>query len=176
MNAPLPRALQRGGMHTIHKDFVSIVLLVLFILAHQFYLIPVQVIAQGSSETFPHILNALLAICTIFYIYETVRRRRSGLDAKDVLPVDMRSAARPVLLLLSLWIWAELMESFGFIIPSVFLLAATSLLYGERSPRKIAVLAILFPIFAFVFFTILKTTLPSSSIENWMLAVFWGKS
>ena len=161
-------------MHTIHKNFVSIVLLVAFMLINQFYLIPVQVIAEGSPATFPHILNALLAICTTFYIIETVRRRRRGLDTKDILPVDMRAAAKPILLLLSIWVWAECMEFLGFIIPSIFLLAATSLLYGERSGRKIASLAILFPIFAFVFFSTLKTMLPVGPIENWIFALFWG--
>jgi hypothetical protein len=163
-------------MRTLHKNFVSIALLAAFLLINHFYLVPVQVIAQGSPATFPHLLNALLAICTIFYLIETVRRRRHGLDAKDVLPVDMQAAAKPALLLLSIWIWAACIDSFGFIIPSILLLAATSLLYGERSIRKIAALAILFPIFAFVFFTLLKTKLPSSFIEDWILAVFWGQA
>ena len=163
-------------MHAIHKNFVSIVLLVAFILINHFYLIPVQVIAQGSPETFPRILNTMLALCTLFYIIETLRRRRRGLDAKDVLPLDMRAAAKPALLLLSIWVWAEGIDFFGFISPSILLLVVASLLYGERSVRKITALAVLFPVCAFVFFTALKTVLPSGPIENWIIAVFWGQS
>jgi hypothetical protein len=156
-------------MFTIHKDFASIILLFAFSIINQVYLIPVEIISQGSSGTFPYLLNEVLVVFTILYLIETLRRKKLKIDKSARISIDS-SAVKPVILLIILFLWTETVEYIGFILSSASLLAATAFLYGERSIIKICWLSIIAPFLIFIFFALLKSTLPLGPIEIYLLS------
>jgi hypothetical protein len=110
----------------------------------------------------------MLIILTTFYFIETLRRKRLKIDGKAKFAFNI-SEGKAIALLAILWIWAESIESAGFIISTMFLLAGTAYLYGERSFIKICRLSIIAPLLSYVFFTLLKSTLPAGYLETWLL-------
>lgn len=158
-------------MLTIHKDFFAIALLAVVIALNQFLFIPKEVISYGSSDTYPQIVNLALCIFTVCYLFEALRRRRLKTDEKARMAVNVRSLFKPVALLACIWSWVVLVEHAGFTLPTAALLAASCLLYGERSVKKIALLSIIAPLFILFFFTALNSALPEGPLETLLLGL-----
>ena len=159
-------------MFSINKDFFAVIALALFVLINQFYLIPKEVIVYGTSDTYPLMINYALGAFTLLYFLEALRRRRLKMDAKARMVVNFRYMLKPAALLLAIWLWVELVESGGFLIPTAVLLAVSSLLYGERSIKKIVLLALVAPLLILLMFTALGSALPEGPLEIMLLDVF----
>lgn len=155
----------------IHKDFLAIVLLLLLIVLNQFYLIPHEVIAYGTSSTYPDLLNGMMACFTLCYLLEALHRRRQQRDAAARVSLNPAVLCKPAALLLCIWLWVDGCERIGFLLSSMALLTAGCLLYGERSPVKIAALAVCFPLGILLFFTALRSVLPEGPVDIWILSL-----
>ena len=59
----------------IRKDIASLVLLCILVAVNYLYLIPVQVVEEGSDPVYPLLLNGILAFLLIFYALELLRSR-----------------------------------------------------------------------------------------------------
>lgn len=161
-------------MPHIHKDFLAITLLFLLVIINQAYLIPHEVIAYGTSATYPTLLNGMMAVFSACYLFEALRKRRLKTDGTSKIPLDFKGLCKPAGLLLCIWLWVDGCESIGFMLSSMALLVASCLLYGERSPTKIAALAISMPLVLLVFFATLRSVLPEGPVDTWILNILRG--
>ena len=92
-------------MFTIHKDCFAIIALAVFVIINQFYLIPQEVLAHGTSTTYPHLINVAIAAFTVCYLFETLRRRKLKIDGKAQIAVHVKHMVKPIGLLISIWLW-----------------------------------------------------------------------
>ncbi len=161
-------------MRTLHRDFFAVAVLAVVVLINQFYLVPKEVLAHGTSSTYPQMLNGLLAVFTVCYFVEALRQRKRGADGKALIQVNIAAMAKPVSLLACIWLWVEGAHYAGFLVPTALLLVSASLLYGERSPGKIAALSLIAPLAIFLFFAALNSALPDGPLDIWLLTMLKG--
>ena len=150
----------------IRKDSVSLALLALFAAVNHWVLIPDQVIAEGSEDTYPLLLNASLVVLLLCYGLEMFLSHRAGGKRPGVWNITFPELGRILGLLAGIWAWAAALESFGFIPPTALFLLLTALLYGERAPAKLALLALLCPPGLYVVFTLFGSSLPQGVLEH----------
>ncbi len=152
----------------IYKDAIGVGLLSLFFLFNQFVWIPIEVMEEGSSDTYPYLLNGLLALFLICYIGEFVYRLKSG-KSMEYFTLEWRPISKIALLLIAMFLWAESMEYVGFLLPTIVFLALASTVYGERSIPKRLILSLCAPIFVVILFALLNTALPQGAVDQWIL-------
>lgn len=156
----------------IHKDLVSLGLLALFWAVNQWILIPQEVAAAGSEVTYPYLLNSALLLFTVCYGLELLRIRRKGLPYAPLLTFNKVQALKVIVLLALIWVWSMALEWLGFSLSTMFFLACTLMLYGERSAKKILLTSILFPVGVSILFLLLNSSLPHGIIESWLTPIF----
>lgn len=83
----------------IRKDIASLVLLCILVAVNYLYLIPVQVVEEGSDPVYPLLLNGILAFLLIFYALELLRSRRKLGISLVVWQIYPRRAGKVILLL-----------------------------------------------------------------------------
>ena len=159
------------SMQFIHKDFLAIIALSFIVAVNQFYLIPHEVLSYGTSATYPYLLNGMMAAFTLCYLGEALRRRRLKTDGPSRIPLNLKAMCKPLLLLLCIWLWVDGCETVGFLLSSMGLLAAACLLYGERSPKGIALLSVCVPLGILLFFAALRSVLPEGPLDAWILSL-----
>lgn len=163
------------------KDFWVISALILFTVINAFWLIPSYVAAEGTSSSYPHLLNIIFGIFSIGYLidYGITRSRAvknfftavstagspSGSEGKES-SMSASHLLKVVLILVSVFIWVFLLEKIGFLLATFLFLTVTSFIYGERSSKKIFIFSIFFPLLIVIIFILLNAGLPSGIIEE----------
>jgi len=160
--------------------------LITFCLINYFYLIPTQVVQQGSSPVYPLIVNTFILVSSIGYFYQsTLRRKRVSegeeFEEKKVSSTEkggksIKPALRVIAQTAFIIIWVTVLEYVGFLLSSMVFLAASIILYGSRNYFKIITASILFPLVIYLLFkVVLKTALPEGILENLLGSVFFGQ-
>ncbi len=151
--------------------------LIVFCLINQFYLIPTQVVAEGSSPTYPILVNILLAAFSIAYFWESLRllRRQQPRNEKNkAAPAKgYPDSWRPVALLLVSGGWILVMEWMGFILSTFIFLMLTSRIFGSKSFWKSLILSTAMPLILYFVFRGLNSLLPQGPLEK-MLEILFG--
>ncbi|MGE9985057.1 tripartite tricarboxylate transporter TctB family protein [Desulfovibrio sp. SGI.169] len=151
----------------IRKDYMGFAFLLFLAAANHWLLIPGQVLAEGSETFYPYLLNTALVILLPCYAWE-IWRSRGRNDAPLFWEPGLADLGRILCLLGGIWLWADAMKHLGFILPTAFFLALCGWLYGEKSVRKLALLALVSPFVLYALFTMLGAALPQGGIEIWL--------
>lgn len=164
--------------------------LIVFCLFNYFYLIPVEVIAEGAPPTYPYLVNSLLLLFSLGFLVESFagmraekaeeepgRREQAEAEARRGMS-DQQSTVRKAIrvgilfALMAGWYWT--LEAGGFLLTAIIFLALSSPLYGARSPFKIGVLALLMPFIVHFLFRSLGTALPEGPLEELITTIIYG--
>jgi putative tricarboxylic transport membrane protein len=144
--------------------------LIVFCLFNYFYLIPSQVINQGSVPTYPFIVNTLILVSSVGYFFQSMFQKiikdRDGQKNKSLKTIQ-KPIWRAIVLIIFISIWVSVLDYVGFLLSTIILLIGSIILFGSRNYTKTIIISILFPIFVyFLFRGVLKTTLPEGFLEN----------
>lgn len=151
------------------KELVIALVILAFCALNQFYFIPGQVAAEGSSTTYPHLLNGMLAAFALAYLFEAVRllRKQAGQAEEDDGPKPSFTAVygRTLLLIATTGAWLFSMEAAGFILSTVIFLIIAAYIFGSRSRWKPLVLGLAMPLIFYGVFWGLNSQLPQGPVE-----------
>ena len=152
----------------IRKDIARLVLLCILVAVNYLYLIPVQVVEEGSDPVYPLLLNGILAFLLIFYALELLRSRRKLGISLVVWQIYPRRAGKVILLLALVWGWAEALNHLGFIVPTMCFLGLSVWLYGERSWSRIVLVMVVSPVLLYILFVLFGSYLPQGPLEQYI--------
>lgn len=144
--------------------------LIVFCIINYFYLIPSQVIKQGSAPTYPLIVNTLILLSSIGYFFQSIFQKvikdRNSQKNKSLKTIQ-KPIWRAVVLIIFIGIWVSVLDYVGFLLSTIILLIGSIILFGSHNYTKIIIISILFSIFVyFLFRGVLKTALPEGFLEN----------
>lgn len=133
------------------------------------YFIPAQVAAEGSSTTYPHLLNGMLAFFALAYALEAVRqmwKSPAGERAEaGEKPSFLDVYGRTLLLMAVTGVWLFAMEATGFILSTFIFLPVAAYIFGSRSRWKPLVLGLVMPLIFYGVFRALHSQLPQGPVE-----------
>ena len=169
------------------------IIIISFSLLNFFYLIPTQIIAEGSSPVYPYLVNTILTIFSLGYLLESFLATRKQTAAQDLqkeliekteerketFKIDklFSENSRKALQVLSLfglmaaWFWT--LEMLGFMLSAFIFLVFCSIIYGAKSPIKIGLLSIGMPLIFHLIFWLLGTALPEGPLEELMISILY---
>ena len=137
-----------------------------FCLLNWLYLIPSQVLEEGSSTVYPHLLNSILAMFGLAYAVEAFRQmQKEEKTVKKKGPSFIAAYGRTLLLILATAIWLFSMEAAGFILSTVLFLIAASYIFGAKSLWKPLALSLVMPFLFYGVFRGLNSMLPQGPVE-----------
>ena len=145
-------------------------LLIGFCMLNYFYLIPTQVVAEGSSLVYPALVNTLLLCFSIAYLAEGIRSWR-----RETLPKNKATTAggagngvywRPIAMLVVTGFWVLTMEWIGFLFSTFIFLTLSSRIFGSKSWRKTLALSLVMPLVVYLVFWGLNSVLPEGPLEG----------
>ena len=144
--------------------------LIVFCLFNYFYLIPSQVINQGSIPTYPFIVNTLILLSLVGFffqsIFQSTIKETDSQKNKDAQK-KQKNAQRAIVIIIFIGIWVLMLDYIGFLLSTIIFLAGSIIVCGSRNYTKVIIISILFPLFMyFLFRGVLKTTLPEGFLEN----------
>ena len=152
--------------------------LIVFCLFNYFYLIPSQVINQGSVPTYPFIVNTLILLSSVGYFFQSIFqntiKETDNQKNKDAQK-KQKNAQRAIVIIILIGIWVLALDYIGFLLSTIIFLAGSIIVCGSRNYIKVAIISILFPLFMyFLFRGELKTTLPEGVLENILEKIIFG--
>lgn len=152
--------------------------LIVFCLFNYFYLIPSQVIKQGSIPTYPFIVNTLILLSSVGYFFQSIFQKiikdRDSQKNKSLKTIQ-KPICRAIVLIIFIGIWVSVLDYVGFLLSTIILLIGSIILFGSRNYTKTIIISILFSIFVyFLFRGVLKTTLPEGFLENILERIIFG--
>jgi len=152
--------------------------LIVFCLFNYFYLIPSQVINQGSIPTYPFIVNTLILFSSVGYffqsIFQSTIKEADSQKSKDAQK-KQKNAQRAIVIIILIGIWVLALDYIGFLLSTIIFLAGSIIVCGSRNYTKVSIISILFPLFIyFLFRGVLKTTLPEGFLENILEKIIFG--
>lgn len=144
--------------------------LIVFCLFNYFYLIPTQVIKQGSVPTYPLIVNTLILLSSVGYFFQSIFQKiikdRNSQKNKSLEKIQ-KPIWKAIVLIIFIGIWVSVLDYVGFLLSTIVLLIGSIILFGSHNYTKIIIISILFSIFVyFLFRGVLKTALPEGFLEN----------
>lgn len=141
-----------------------------FCLLNYFYLIPTQVVAEGSSPVYPALINTMLLCFSIAYLAESfrswrreTRREKKAITADDA---DYRIYWRPLAMLVVTGLWVLTLEWIGFLFSTFLFLMLSSRIFGSKSWRKTLTLSVVMPLVVYSIFWGLNSVLPEGPLEG----------
>jgi hypothetical protein len=151
------------------KELTIALGIIAFCVLNLVHLIPSQVAAEGSKTTYPHLLNIMLFVFSVFYAAEALWQMRR-------MPQETRRSSgsrqgfiatygRTMLLIIVMAIWLFSMEVAGFILSTFLFLLAAAFIFGARSIWKPVVLSVTMPLIFHGIFRGLNSMLPEGPIE-----------
>ena len=161
------------------RESIIAICIIVFCFVNYFYLIPSQVIIQGSKSTYPLIVNTFILISSIGYFIQSIyyyhrksnllQEKKADKSFSETPTLNEKNINRSIsiFVMLLVVIWILLLNYIGFIISTIlFLIGAISLCSESRNYIKIFSLSFLFTIFLyFLFRIVLKTILPEGFLE-----------
>ncbi len=155
--------------------------LIVFCLFNYFYLIPSQVINQGSVPTYPFIVNTLILLSSVGYFFQSIfqntitTKEANSQKNKDAQKKQKNNAQRAIVIIILIGIWVLALDYIGFLLSTIIFLAGSIITCGSRNYTKVVIISILFPLFMyFLFRGVLKTTLPEGFLENILEKIIFG--
>jgi len=154
------------------RSEVSIaVALIGFCMLNYFYLIPTQVVAEGSSLVYPALVNTILLCFSIAYLAEGVRSWRVETRLKNKAAVSDGAAGngiywRPIAMLVVIGFWVLTMEWIGFLTSTFVFLIFSSRIFGSKSWRKTLIFSLVMPLVVYLIFRGLNSVLPEGPLEE----------
>jgi len=144
--------------------------LIVFCLLNYFYLIPTQVIKQGSAPTYPLIVNTIILLSSIGYFFQSIFKKiikdRNYQKNKSFKKIQ-KSVLKAIVLIIFMGIWVSVLGYVGFLLSTIIFLMGSIIVCGSRNYSKIVILSILFSLFLyFLFRAVLKTALPEGFLEK----------
>ncbi|MCF8031943.1 MAG: tripartite tricarboxylate transporter TctB family protein [Desulfarculaceae bacterium] len=148
--------------------------LIAFSLLNYFYLIPTQVVAEGSSPVYPALINTMLLCFSLAYLGEGIRAwRKERREHNEARPAGAhKDMFRPLAMLVVTGAWVLSMEHLGFIISTFGFLIIASRIFGSKSWTKTLGLSVAMPLIISFIFRGLNALLPEGPAEeliNWIL-------
>ena len=144
--------------------------LICFCIVIYIYLIPTQVVAEGTSPVYPHLINTMLLCFSLAYLVESIRALRKETRKTDrqenTRPVQMSVALRPVIMLLVTGAWVLSLERLGFLVSTFLFLAISSRVFGSKSWSKTLALSVIMPLVIYFIFYGLNSILPEGPLEE----------
>jgi hypothetical protein len=141
-----------------------------FSMLNYFYLIPTQVVAEGSSPVYPALINTMLLCFSLAYLAEGVRCWRKEKAAQGeggaCSTGGGKLMARPLLLLVVTGAWVLSMDFLGFLISTFFFLLIASRIFGSKSWSKTIILSVVMPLIITFVFRGLNAVLPEGPVED----------
>lgn len=148
-----------------------------FCLINYFYLIPTQVVAEGSSPVYPTLINTMLLLFAVAYLVEGVSSwRKIKSDAAPQVSGEgegNKVFARPVAMLIVTGVWVLTLEYVGFIVSTGLFLAISSRIFGSKSWPKTLALSVVMPLIIYFIFVGLKSLLPEGPLEELIRSILF---
>jgi len=151
--------------------------LIVFCLFNYFYLIPSQVINQGSVPTYPFTINTLILLSSVGYFFQSIFQniKKTNSQKNKSAQKIQKNAQRAIVIIILIGIWVLALDYIGFLLSTIIFLAGSIITLGSRNYTKIVIISILFPLFMyFLFRGVLKTTLPEGFLENILEKIIFG--
>jgi len=149
--------------------------LIAFCLVNYIYLIPTQVVAQGTSPVYPNLINSMLLCFSLAYLAEGIRtirkKRRDPGRQENTQPKAMGAALRPIAMLLVTGAWVLTLERLGFLFSTFLFLAISSRIFGSKSWPKTLALSLIMPLVIYFIFYGLNSLLPEGPLEETIRSV-----
>lgn len=149
--------------------------LIAFCLLNYFYLIPTQVVAEGTSPVYPNLINTMLLCFSLAYLvegFQTARKERRAANRDKSSQREGRSAAlRPIAMLLVTGAWVLTLDRVGFLISTFLFLAIASRIFGSKSWLKTLALSVIMPLVIYSIFYGLNSLLPEGPLEEMIRAM-----
>ncbi|MGD8561026.1 MAG: tripartite tricarboxylate transporter TctB family protein [Desulfarculaceae bacterium] len=142
--------------------------LIIFCLINYLFIIPIEVKAEGSSTTYPFLINTMLLIFALAYGVESVLklRKEAPVARQKKEKGFVEQYGRTVLLILLTGLWVVAMESAGFILSTVIFLMIAARIFGTRSWGKTLALSLIMPFLFYGVFRGLNSLLPEGPVES----------
>lgn len=141
-----------------------------FCMLNYFYLIPTQVVAEGSSAVYPALINTMLLCFSIAYLAEGLRswRRETRREKKAIAAeaADNWIYWRPVAMLVVTGLWVLSLEWVGFLFSTFLFLTLSSRIFGSKSWGKTLILSVVMPLVVYFIFWMLNSILPEGPLEG----------
>ncbi|MFH2125128.1 MAG: tripartite tricarboxylate transporter TctB family protein [Pseudomonadota bacterium] len=139
-----------------------------FSMLNYFYLIPTQVVAEGSSPVYPALINTMLLCFSLAYLAEGVRswRKERQAQSEGTGGGGKKLMVRPLAMLVVTGAWVLTMEHLGFIISTFAFLMIASRIFGSKSWSKTVILSVVMPLIIYFVFRGLNALLPEGPAEE----------
>ena len=140
-----------------------------FCILNYFYLIPTQVVAEGSSPVYPLLVNSMLLCFSLAYLAEAVRvvRREKASGQGDAgKKASGHSLWRPLGMLAATGAWVLTMEWLGFILSTFLFLLIASRIFGSKKWIPTLGLSVIMPLAIHFIFVALNSVLPEGPVEE----------
>jgi putative tricarboxylic transport membrane protein len=139
-----------------------VLLLCSLVTAIESYRLGVGKIASPLAGFFPFTASIVLAILSLLLLYSTRNKKMTSIDKHEYISFNVQSLPKVVLTIISLFLYAILLDSLGYLLDSAILMA---FMLGVIQPQKwhvIAIGGILIPLLTYVLFNVLlKVQLPT---------------
>jgi uncharacterized membrane protein len=149
--------------------------LLAFCVFNYVYLIPTQVVAEGSSSTYPHLINTLLALFSLAYLLEgyCIFRKQAKEKAKETKEQRgfWQDYWRPLAMFGLTGIWIFTLEYIGFL-PSTFVfLFLGAKIFRAANLRNTLLVCVVLPSILTGIFMGLNAPLPEGPLEEMIQAL-----
>ena len=147
--------------------------IIVFCMFNHFYLIPSQVVAEGSSPVYPMLINIMLLLFGIAHLIEGIfqlrREKTDPTEQKQTLKVFWSTYWRPLSLLFSMTAWILSLDIVGFLPSTIIFLFCSALIFGGKNLKRISLLSLSLPTIVFSLFYWVNAPLPAGPVEELIL-------
>lgn len=152
----------------INKNIIIALGLIFFCIFNYFYLIPNQVIRQGSSPYYPlTIITFILFFSILYLVLAVIKKNNENVIIQEYRHPERLGNLRVIITIILLILYVNLIEVFGFILTTTITFIMSIFLYGSRDYFKMGLILFLFSlILSFVFRILLHSTLPGGILEQ----------
>ncbi|KIX14799.1 tripartite tricarboxylate transporter TctB family protein [Dethiosulfatarculus sandiegensis] len=149
--------------------------LLAFCVFNYVYLIPTQVVAEGSSSTYPLLINTLLALFSLAYLLEgfLIFRKQAKTQPEEAKKQTgfWQDYWRPLAMFGLTGVWIFTLEYIGFL-PSTFVfLLLGAKIFRATNRRNTLIVCVVLPSLLTGIFMALNAPLPEGPLEEMIQAI-----
>ena len=149
--------------------------IIAFCMLNYFYLIPTQVVAEGSSAAYPVLINSMLLLFALAYWAEGFLLFRKEAKARAENETGgggfWSTHWRPLSLLGITGLWVFTMEYLGFLLTTCIFLFCAANIFATSSLKKAVIFSAALPLVVFSLFYLVNAPLPDGPVEALIMAV-----